>query len=90
MPAFEVAHARRLGWHELQNGRLIAAAEDSGYDVLLTTDKNMQNQHSIVGRRVAVVTVMSVRTRLADLVDLIDMITQAVESAQPGTFVDAP
>jgi hypothetical protein len=37
----EVAFARQIGWHELGNGELIQQAEDSGYDVLLSTDKNI-------------------------------------------------
>jgi hypothetical protein len=37
----EVSYARRIGWHELKNGELIQRAEEAGYEVLLTTDKNI-------------------------------------------------
>jgi hypothetical protein len=33
---------------------LLAAAEAEGFDVLLTTDKNMRYQQDLVGRRIAV------------------------------------
>jgi hypothetical protein len=36
----EVTYARRIGWHELENGELIQRAEEAGYDVLLSTGKN--------------------------------------------------
>ena len=30
----EVEYARRIGWHELENGELIQRAEEAGYEVL--------------------------------------------------------
>ena len=38
----EVVHARTMGWAELSNGTLIAAAEAAGFDVMVTADKNMR------------------------------------------------
>jgi hypothetical protein len=37
-----VVEAIEKGWDRLVNGELIAAAEQAGFDVLLTTDKNMR------------------------------------------------
>ena len=39
-----VAQARDLGWDKLVNGELLKAAEEAGFEVLLTTDKNMAAQ----------------------------------------------
>lgn len=39
-----VETAFELGWGTLQNGALIAAAESDGFDVFLTTDKNLKYQ----------------------------------------------
>jgi predicted nuclease of predicted toxin-antitoxin system len=36
-----VEEARAHGWEELANGELIDAAEQAGFDLLLTTDKNV-------------------------------------------------
>ena len=38
----EVTRARQIGWHQLKSGELIERAEESGYDLLLSTDKNIQ------------------------------------------------
>ncbi len=38
----EVAFARKIGWHRLKNGDLIQKAEEAGYKLLLTTDKNIR------------------------------------------------
>jgi len=32
--------AAEMGWSELGNGELLAAAEAAGFDVLITTDQN--------------------------------------------------
>jgi hypothetical protein len=31
-----------LGWERLRNGDLLAVAEQAGYELLLTTDKNLR------------------------------------------------
>ena len=51
----EVTFARQIGWHELENGELIQRAEDGGYHVLLSTDKNIRYQQNLVGRRIGLV-----------------------------------
>jgi hypothetical protein len=40
----DVVEAIERGWDRLSNGKLIAAAEEAGFDILLTTDKNMSSQ----------------------------------------------
>jgi hypothetical protein len=32
------------GWHTLANGELLVAAEREGYEVFVTTDKNLRHQ----------------------------------------------
>ncbi|HZI57827.1 MAG TPA: hypothetical protein VFF39_13680, partial [Verrucomicrobiae bacterium] len=39
-----VKEARTEGWDRLTNGELLKAAEEAGFDVLLTTDKNLRYQ----------------------------------------------
>ena len=52
-----VKTARQLGWDTLANGELLRAAEEAGFDVLLTTDKNLaepegpQARHSGAGQK---------------------------------------
>ncbi len=40
-----VVDAQERGWDRLVNGELIAAAEAAGFQLLVTTDKNMRSQH---------------------------------------------
>jgi hypothetical protein len=46
-----VRTAAQQGWDRLRNGDLLTAAEDAGFDLLLTTDKNMRYQQNRSGRR---------------------------------------
>jgi predicted nuclease of predicted toxin-antitoxin system len=50
----EVKHAFEMGWHELRNGELLRAAERDGFDVLITSDKNIRDQNRLGGMRIAV------------------------------------
>ena len=46
----EITFARKIGWHELKNGELIQKAEEAGYEILLSTDKNIRYQQNLAGR----------------------------------------
>jgi predicted nuclease of predicted toxin-antitoxin system len=48
-----VTTAYQRGWGELDNGKLLAAAETE-FDVLVTTDKNLRFQQRLAGRRLAI------------------------------------
>ena len=50
-----VSTAAHEGWERLQNGELLNAAEAAGFDVLVTTDKNMRYQQNLAGRKIAII-----------------------------------
>jgi hypothetical protein len=43
----EVTEARKLKWERISNGALLKLAEDAGFDLLLTTDKNLRYQQNL-------------------------------------------
>jgi hypothetical protein len=49
-----VVEARTHGWDTLRNGELLDAAESAGYDVFVTTDRNLRYQQNLAGRRIAI------------------------------------
>ncbi|HET9283150.1 MAG TPA: DUF5615 family PIN-like protein [Candidatus Angelobacter sp.] len=85
-----VKEAREQGWDTLTNGELLKAAEENGFDVLVTTDKNLIHQQNLKGRRLAIVVLGKGRWRL--IRPLIATVAAAVNVAQPGTYteVDIP
>ena len=46
----EVTTAYELGWSTLKNGELLEAAEDAGFEVLVTTDLNLRYQQNLDSR----------------------------------------
>ena len=51
----KVTMAKQRGWDTLSNGDLLAAAEQAGFEVLVTADKNMRYQQNLESRKIAVV-----------------------------------
>lgn len=82
----EVTFARQIGWHELENGELIQRAEDGGYHVLLSTDKNIRYQQNLVGRRIGLVVLGNSQWPQVRL--HLDKIAAAVDAAMPGSYVE--
>ena len=44
-----------MGWAELENGQLLRAAEDSGFEVMITGDKNLSYQQNLRERKIALI-----------------------------------
>ena len=53
--AHRLSTAYELGWATLKNGELLAAAESHGFDVLVTTDTNLEYQQNLTQRKIAIV-----------------------------------
>jgi hypothetical protein len=52
---FHVAAVPEMGWAGLTNGDLIQAAEEAGFEVMITCDQNIRYQQNLAGRRLALV-----------------------------------
>ena len=85
-----VKEARAQGWDTLTNGELLKAAEEAGFNVLLTTDKNLQYQQNLTGRSIAVVVLGKGRWRLIE--PKMPDVVAAINAAVPGSFmlIDIP
>lgn len=84
----ETAFERR--WSTLSNGELLAAAEREGFEVFVTTDKNLGNQQNLSGLKIAIVVLSS--TSWPRIRGVAMAVKQAIDSALPGSFkeVDIP
>ena len=78
--------AAQEGWDTLKNGELLAVAEGAGFDLLLTTDKNMRYQQNLSGRRIAVV-VLGLQ-QWPSLRPHVQRVVEAVQSAAPGSYTE--
>lgn len=46
----EISTAYERGWSTLKNGELLDAAEREGFDILITTDRNLRYQKNLAIR----------------------------------------
>jgi hypothetical protein len=81
-----VEETRSRGWDALGNGELIDAAEAAGFDVLVTTDRNIRYQQNLTGRKIAIVVLGKGRWRL--IKNRLPEIATAVAAADPGSVVE--
>ena len=68
-----VSTAHKCGWDRLTNGDLLRAAEQAGFDLLLTNDKNLRYQQNLSSRRIALIVLgnsswLIVRKHLTEIV----------------------
>jgi len=76
--------AHQMGWSTLLNGELLQAAEQMGFDLLLTTDKNLVYQQNLATRKIAIVVLGKNRWSL--LRPILWKIAEAVNAAKPGSY----
>ena len=90
LPGHTVVEAIERGWDRLVNGELIAAAEEAGFDLLITTDKNIRYQQNLTNRKIAFVVLGN--QQWPTLRRYVDRVATAVNEATPGSYseVDIP
>jgi hypothetical protein len=82
----EVTEARKLKWERISNGALLRLAQDAGFDLLVTTDKDVRYQQNLADRKISIVVLGNspwwlVRQHL-------DGITAAVNAVTPGSYAE--
>jgi len=82
-----VTYARKVGWDILSNGQLLRAAEDAGFELLLTVDQGIRYQQNLTGRKIALLVLTGsskwerVRLRVVE-------ISATVEAISPGSYTE--
>jgi predicted nuclease of predicted toxin-antitoxin system len=84
LPGHGVTHTSALGWEELTNGDLLAAAESDGFELFVTADKNIRYQQNLAERTIALIVLSTndwptVRGQL-------DLVANAVNASRPGSY----
>ncbi len=81
-----VTTAKQAGWDRLVNGLLLTAAEQAGFELLLTTDKKMRYQQNLTGRRIALIVLGNAQWPVARM--HVDKIVTAVNACTPGSYTE--
>ena len=85
-----ITKAKDVGWDRLVNGERLEAAETAGFEVLVTTDKNMVSQQNLKTRAIAIVVLGNSQWRIVQR--YVRKIAVSVNAATPGSYaeVDIP
>jgi hypothetical protein len=82
----EVSTAYERGWSTLENSDLLEAAEREGFEVFVTTDKNLKHQQDLGVRRIAIVVLTS--TSWPRIQREIAAVIRAVNEASSGSYTE--
>ena len=84
LPEHRVDTAAEKRWSQLGNGELLDHAERDEYDLLITTDQNMQYQQNVAARRLAIVVLCSNRwPRIRQRIEAIRKVVEETRSGEP-------
>jgi hypothetical protein len=81
-----VRTAAQQHWDTLRNGDLLTAAEEAGFEVLLTTDRNMRYQQNLTGRTIAIVVIGHPQWPIPPY--RIQRVVAAVNAATAGSYTE--
>lgn len=80
----EVSTVAEMGFKGLKNGKLLKAAEEAGFDILLTIDKNIDYQQNISKFQLILVVFDVFRSNIKYLEDLLPLFHQQLPDFQKG------
>jgi hypothetical protein len=86
LSSHEVDTVYEKGWSRFVNGDLLRATEEAGYDVFVTTDKNLKYQQNLQDRSLAVVVILS--ASWPKLRAHAEALCALIESAAPGDYTE--
>jgi len=86
LPGCEIKTAYECGGQTLSNGNLLSAAEADGFEVLVTTDRNLRYQQNLAGRRLAIVVLSTTDWRRIRL--HVQLVADVLNGVAPGAFIE--
>jgi predicted nuclease of predicted toxin-antitoxin system len=73
-------------WSTLKNGELLNQAESNGYEVFITTDRNLKYQQNLTGRKVRILVLTT--TSWPRISKKADLIRDALSNLNEGGYVE--
>lgn len=83
-PGHDVHSAEWAGFKGMKNGKLLLAAEERGYDVLLTADQGIPFQQSPTERHISVLVLCAATNKIEDLLPLVPSAQAELDKIQRG------
>jgi predicted nuclease of predicted toxin-antitoxin system len=80
LPGHEIATVREKRWDKLENGSLIRAAAEEGFDVFLSVDKNLEREQNLRTLPLPVIVIDCVSNALPALLPFAPSILKLVQA----------
>ena len=81
---YEVNTVSEMGFSGLKNGKLLIQAEESGFDILLTIDKNIDHQQNIGKYKLAIVILDVLKSNIKYIEELIPKFKSQIDEFEKG------
>lgn len=86
----DVRTVQQQSWAGLKNGVLLAAAEQAGFSVFITGDRNLEYQQNLTQRTLGVVVLAAASNALEDLLPLVPETLTAIQNVRSGQVLRVP
>ncbi len=77
-----------MGWSGTKNGALLKLMSESGFTILLTSDRNIKYEQNLQQAGIAVIVMVARTNRLVDLLSLIPKVREALITIAPGELIE--
>lgn len=82
-----VSHAKDERWSNLENGKLLAAAADAGFDVFITVDKKIKFEQNLNRLPLPIIEIDTADIRLPAIAAITAQINQAISLVAKSRFI---
>jgi hypothetical protein len=72
------------GWSLLENGNLISAAVNAGYELFITTDQNIKHQHNLEKLEISILVLKT--TSWPKILNQVNLVIEAVNGIPTNTL----
>lgn len=83
---FEVKTVQEMGWSGKKNGQLLTLSIDSGFEIFITSDKNIQFQQNVKNFKIKIIILNSILNRYQDLKKLLPECFKKLDEAPHGAI----
>lgn len=84
---FEVVTVKECGWSGIKNGPLLKAAQEEGFDALVTMDRSIEHQQNLRSLTLGIVVLRARSNRRQDTAPLIPQVNEVLTRIQPGEVI---
>ncbi len=84
----DVDYVTEMGWPGVKNDELLGLAVGAGFEVLVTTDRNLQYQQSLRNFKIGIIVLVAKSNRIDDLQTLIPDALDVMKGMTAGQLVE--